>query len=81
MDTRELVEKAIRCVGSEHKLGKAAGGFTQNAIWQAKHRGRVSPRMALGIHHATAGVVSAAALRPDLWPTDQHVPSAPGQAA
>ena len=75
-DIRSLIEQAISHVGSEAKLGKAAGGFTQNAIWQAKRRNRVSAELALGIHRATHGAVPACQLRPDHWPTLQHVPSA-----
>jgi len=70
-ETRELIERAIRHCGSEAKLGKAAGGFSQNAVWQAKRRGRVSPELALGIDRATAGEIKASDLRPDLWPTDR----------
>jgi hypothetical protein len=55
MTVRDLIEKAIGLAGSEAKLGKAAGGFTQNAIWQAKRRGSVTPELALGIHRALDG--------------------------
>lgn len=74
MDVRDQVQEAIRHAGSELKLGKATG-YSQHAIWQAKQKGRVSPQMALAIHRATNGIVSASSLRPDLWPTDQHVPA------
>jgi DNA-binding transcriptional regulator YdaS (Cro superfamily) len=75
MTVRALIEKAIGLAESEAKLGKAAGGFSQNAIWQAKRRGRVSPELALGIHKATQGRVSASELRPDLWASPKDVPS------
>ena len=68
---RDLIEKAIKHCGSEAKLGKAAGGFSQNAIWQAKRRGTVSPKLALGIDRATDGGIKASQLRPDLWPAKQ----------
>jgi DNA-binding transcriptional regulator YdaS (Cro superfamily) len=74
MEVRDHLEEAIKRAGSEAKLGEATG-FSQNAIWQAKKRGRVSPKMALAIHRFTHGEVPASVLRPDLWPTRQHVPN------
>lgn len=71
MTVRSLIEKAIEHCGSEAKLGEAAGGFSQNAVWQAKKRGRVSAELALGIDRATKGEIKASQLRPDLWPNDQ----------
>jgi DNA-binding transcriptional regulator YdaS (Cro superfamily) len=71
------IEEAIALLGSEAKLGEAAGGFSQNAIWQAKTKGRISPELALGIHRATVGKIPASRTRPDLWPTPEHVPLAP----
>jgi DNA-binding transcriptional regulator YdaS (Cro superfamily) len=76
MDARPHIEAAIRHAGSEAKLG-AATGFSQHAIWRAKRRGSVTPAMALAIHRATGGAVPASLLRPDLWPTDRHVPFEP----
>lgn len=73
MQVRCHIEEAIRLAGTEAKLGEATG-YSQNAIWQAKRRGSVTPKMALAIHRATNGAVPASVLRPDLWPTDQHVP-------
>ena len=82
MDTREAITKAVELVGSEAKLGRAAGGFSQNAIWQAKRRNRVSPELALGIHHATSGAVPGSLLRPDLWSRPEDVPPlSPPEAA
>lgn len=65
---RDLLQKAIEMAGSEAKLG-ALTGYSQNAIWQAKRRGRVTPEMALALDRATNGVVSKEKLRPDLWPS------------
>ena len=70
---RELLDLACRIKGSETKLGDACG-MSQNAIWQAKQRGHVTAELALAIHRATDGVVSAAALRPDLWAQHDAVP-------
>lgn len=63
---RELLEKAIRHAGSETKLGQATG-YSQNAIWQAKKKGKVSPEMAIAIDRATKGEVPKTALRPDIF--------------
>ncbi|WP_442867751.1 transcriptional regulator [Caulobacter sp. NIBR2454] len=61
-----LLDAAISIVGSQGKLGRATG-FSQNAIWHARRVGRVSPELALAIDRATAGVVSRAGLRPDIF--------------
>lgn len=63
---RELLTAAIAEAGSEEKLGKASG-YSQNAIWQAKRRGRVTAEMAAAIDRATGGRVPKSALRPDLF--------------
>lgn len=73
MGVRDHLHEAIKRAGSEAKLGEATG-YSQNAIWQAKKRGRVSPGMALAIHRTTNGDIPASVFRPDLWPTKQHVP-------
>jgi DNA-binding transcriptional regulator YdaS (Cro superfamily) len=79
MTVRALIDKAIDLAGSEAKLGKAAGGFSQNAIWQAKRRGSVTPELALGIHRALDGKVNASELRPDIWAKPEDVPPAPAE--
>lgn len=61
------ITKAIALAGSEAKLG-AACGVSQNAIWAAKKRGRVSAELAVAIERALRGQVTKAELRPDLWP-------------
>ena len=70
---RAAIACAIALKGSEQKLA-AACGVSQPAIWQAKTRGRLSPRLALAIHRATSGAVPACVLRPDLWRRPQDVP-------
>lgn len=62
-----LVEEAIASFGSEAKLA-AAAGVSQPSVNEAKRKGRVGPRLAMGIDRATQGKVSKSALRPDLWP-------------
>jgi DNA-binding transcriptional regulator YdaS (Cro superfamily) len=76
MNIRIHIEAAIRLAGTESKLGQLTG-YSQHAIWKAKTNGRVSPQMALAIHRALQGRIPASVLRPDLWPTNQHVPIEP----
>jgi DNA-binding transcriptional regulator YdaS (Cro superfamily) len=64
---RQLIQKAIAEFGSEARLAKAAG-VTQPAINEAKQKGRVGHRLALGISRATEGRISKHDLRPDIWP-------------
>lgn len=71
MQVRDHIAKAIKAAGSETKLGEVTG-YSQHAIWRAKRHGRVTPEMALRFHRA--GVAKASDLRPDLWPTEHHVP-------
>src|SRR5437868_4514750 len=73
MNPASLLERAIRMAGSESKLGREIG-YSQVAINKAKRRGQVSPAMALAVHRFTQGLVSASALRPDLWTRRQDVP-------
>lgn len=66
--TNPLIEKAIKLVGSQDKLGELCG-CSQNKIWLAKDRGKIDAELALKIEQATAGEVRARDLRPDLpWP-------------
>lgn len=76
MDARGHIARAVQLAGSEAKLGEATG-YSQHAIWRAKKRGSVTPEMALRIHRALSGKVTASQLRPDLWPTSDHVPIEP----
>lgn len=64
-----LLERAIAIAGSEAKLG-AMIGKSQNAIWSAKRKGRVSAEIAIGIHRVTNGVIAKEDLRPDLFERD-----------
>lgn len=73
MDTRPnptvvtaMITAAVAIIGSEAKLGKAAG-YSQNAIWHAKRTGRCSAEMAAAIDRATDGEVSKHSLRPDIY--------------
>jgi len=62
-----LLERAIAFAGSEAKLGTMIGK-SQNAIWSAKRKGRVSAEIAAGIDRITNGTISKSDLRPDLFP-------------
>lgn len=73
---RALLDKACEIRGSEPKLA-AACYVSQNAIWYSKQQGSVTGDLALAIHHATDGKVSASKLRPDYWPRHEYVPPAP----
>jgi DNA-binding transcriptional regulator YdaS (Cro superfamily) len=63
----------IEYLGCQHKLA-AACGVSQALISKAKIDGRLSARLAIAIHRATAGAVPGSALRPDLWRSPEHVP-------
>ena len=83
---RAAVARAIAIKESQHKLA-AACGVSQALISKAKLDGRLSARLAIAIHRATAGAVPGSALRPDLWRSPEHVPvnaapdRAPGSAS
>ncbi len=63
MSARKLMEQAINRYGTEARLGTAIG-FSQNAVHQAKSRGRVSWEMATLIEHVTNGEIPARLLCP-----------------
>jgi DNA-binding transcriptional regulator YdaS (Cro superfamily) len=79
-DVTKIIEEAIALLGSEAKLG-AAAGKSQNAIWSAKRAGRVSPDLAIGIERATGGQIPRWRLRPDLWSPPGPAPHREGAAA
>lgn len=75
MTPNEALERASELAGSDTELGRKIGS-SQNAIWQARQRGSVTPEMAMKIERALDGAVLARDLRPDLpWPE-----YAPGEA-
>lgn len=64
-DTQQTpLEKAIASCGSEASLARACG-YSQNAIWSAKRKGRVSAELAVAIERVTG--VTRQELRPDLF--------------
>ena len=62
-----LIERAIEIFGSEAKTARAAG-VSQPVIHEARKKGRVGPKLAMGLDSATGGEISKTTLRPDLWP-------------
>jgi DNA-binding transcriptional regulator YdaS (Cro superfamily) len=69
------IDRAIKLAGSQAKLAGATG-FSQPAITKARKSGRAGPRLALAIHHFSAGEIPASELRPDLWLRPEDVPPA-----
>lgn len=65
-NTTTALTRAIALAGSEAKLGNLAG-VSQNAIWNAKVKGRVSAELAVAIELGLRGQVTRAELRPDLF--------------
>ncbi len=66
MTTAAALARAVALAGSQSRLSRATG-YSQPAINKACRRGRVSAELAIAIEHATAGAVSRAELRPDLF--------------
>ena len=79
-DISDVLQEAIELVGTQAKLGKAAG-CSQNAIHHAKKKGRVTADMAVGIERATNGEIPRWRLRPDLWPVPVPTPQGRDAAA
>lgn len=73
-----LVSRAVSIAGSQGKLAKAAGR-SQNAIWHAISRGRISAELACDIHRATGGQVSRTSLRPDIFSDGEVSPPTDGK--
>ena len=75
MENRETgmaaLAKAVRLLGSQVKTGRAIGVSPQ-AVSEVMRRGRRVPaEWCLKLQKATAGAVTAHALRPDLYPKEQ----------
>jgi DNA-binding transcriptional regulator YdaS (Cro superfamily) len=77
---KAAVRRAVAIIGSEVRLA-AACGVTQPAISKAKLQGRISVNLALAMHRATGGQVSASELRPDMWRGPENVPIAAGDGS
>jgi DNA-binding transcriptional regulator YdaS (Cro superfamily) len=82
MTPDEALKKAVELVGNNDSELARKIGATQNAVWQAKQRGKVSAEMAMAIEQALAGAVKARELRPDLpWPNNDTSEAADANAS
>jgi DNA-binding transcriptional regulator YdaS (Cro superfamily) len=71
MEPVEHFERLINRYGGDTQLAKALG-CTQNAVWSARQRKSVSPKMALAIERLTGGEVHRSMLRPDVYPPEEY---------
>jgi len=62
-----LIKRAIKKVGSQKKLAEAIGLSQQGVSYLLNSSSRVSAEVAIKIERATAGEISRAELRPDLF--------------
>lgn len=72
---RPLVLEAVKIVGSQNILAERIGRSQQQVSALCTRATAISAEDALAIHRATAGVVPASALRPDLWARPEDVPA------
>jgi DNA-binding transcriptional regulator YdaS (Cro superfamily) len=71
------LQRAVDQLGSQSRLAAAIGCSQAKISWLLITADEISAEDALAVHRATNGVVPASKLRPDLWPTDQHIPIVP----
>lgn len=71
------IERASGLLGSQNRLAEAMGCSQSKISWLIKIATAISAEDALAVDRATNGVVSASTLRPDLWPSPEHVPVRP----
>lgn len=57
--------------GNEAAAARAAG-VSQPTFFEARRKGRVGPKLAMGIHRATKGEISKSDLRDDIWPREDE---------
>lgn len=76
-DWKKHLKEAVRQKGSQPKLAAAMGCSQSKISWLLVRADHISAEDALAVHRATQGIVAASKLRPDLWPTDKHVPIEP----
>lgn len=69
MTVQDELSRAVSLAGSEAKLGKATG-YSQHAIWLARKRGSVTPKMAVAIERAVG--VPKSGLCPEIFDDAQH---------
>lgn len=81
VEWKEHVRRAVALKGSQAELAAemarcGAKDISQSKIsWLLVKGDALSAEDALAIDRATQGEVSASEMRPDLWPTRDHVPS------
>lgn len=63
----EAINRAAEIVGSDTALARLCG-VSQAAIWNARDRNKISPKLSIAIEGATGGQVPRSSMRPDLWP-------------
>lgn len=65
----------MKACGRQQDLAERVGCAQQTISKYLNEEIRVSAEHAIAIHRATAGVVPASALRPDLWRRPEDVPA------
>jgi DNA-binding transcriptional regulator YdaS (Cro superfamily) len=73
MSGKNFIDRAIELAGGQAALARATH-LSQPLINKAKKTGRAGPRLALAIHHFSAGAIPASEIRPDLWEKPEDVP-------
>lgn len=81
VDWKDHVRRAVSKLGSQNRLAEAMGCSQAKISWLLLTAKDISAEDALLIDRATDGEVSAADLRPDIWPSKQHVPKFSSVAA
>lgn len=71
---KKHLERAISVAGSQGRLANLMGCSQSKISWLLVTADEISAEDALGIHHATDGIVPASDIRPDLWASPEHVP-------
>lgn len=74
---KEHLSRAVRQFGSQQKLASALGWSQSKISWLLVSADKIAGEDALHVHRVCQGQVTASQLRPDLWPTEQHVPIEP----
>lgn len=74
-ETRALLQRAINICGGTQQALAAACSYSQNGIWLALKKGRISLEMAVALDRATKGQVPSWQTRPDAFSV--NAPSSP----
>lgn len=68
---------AVHLLGSQSRLAEAMGCSQSKISWLLISAEQIGAEDALAVHRATKGAVTASSMRPDLWPSEDHVPIEP----